>query len=150
VLDVTLPGLSGLELQERLAERTDMPIIFITGHGDVSLAVQAMRAGAIDFIEKPFRDQYLLERINQALQLDCDRQRERVERAAIQARLAHLTPREREVMERIVQGKSNKVVAMELGLSERTVEIHRAKVMTKAGVRSLPELVSMLAKGVSA
>jgi FixJ family two-component response regulator len=105
-----------------------------------------MRAGAFDFVEKPFRDQYLLERINQALQLDIDRRRGRLERNSIQLRLSRLTPREREVMERVVQGQSNKVVAIELGLSERTVEIHRAKVMAKAGARSLPELIGILAR----
>lgn len=147
VLDVRMRGLGGLELQQVLNQLNyDIPIIFITGHGDVSLAVLAMRAGAFDFVEKPFRDQYLLERVNQALQLDLDRRRGRVERAVIQSQLARLTPREREVMERIVQGQPNKVVAIELGLSERTVEIHRAKVMAKAGARSLAELIGMLAR----
>jgi FixJ family two-component response regulator len=147
VLDVRMRGLGGLELQQVLNQLNyDIPIIFITGHGDVSLAVQAMRAGAFDFLEKPFRDQYLLERVNQALQLDLDRRRGRVERAVIQGQLARLTPREREVMERIVQGQPNKVVAIELGLSERTVEIHRAKVMAKAGARSLAELIGRLAR----
>ena len=147
VLDVRMRGLGGMELQQVLNQLDfDIPVIFITGHGDVSLAVQAMRAGAFDFVEKPFRDQYLLERINQALQLDIDRRRGRLERNSIQLRLSRLTPREREVMERVVQGQSNKVVAIELGLSERTVEIHRAKVMAKAGARSLPELIGILAR----
>ena len=147
LLDVRMRGLGGMELQQVLNQlHYDIPIIFLTGHGDVSLAVQAMRSGAFDFVEKPFRDQYLLERVNQALQLDLDRRRGRVERAVIQDQLARLTPREREVMERIVQGQPNKVVAIELGLSERTVEIHRAKVMAKAGARSLAELIGMLAR----
>lgn len=147
LLDVRMRGLGGIELQQVMNQLNyDIPIIFITGHGDVALAVHAMRAGAFDFVEKPFRDQYLLERVNQALQLDLDRRRGRAERAVLHDQLSRLTPREREVMERVVRGQSNKVIAIELGLSERTVEIHRAKMMAKAGARSLAELISMLAR----
>lgn len=147
VVDIRMPGLSGLDLQQALKERDcQLPIVFITGHADVAMAVRAMRAGALDFIEKPFRDQELLDRINQALALDETRRAARAEVATIRAQLAGLTPREREVMERIVQGQANKVIAIQLGLSERTVEIHRAKVMAKTGVRSLAELVSLVAR----
>lgn len=147
VVDIRMPGLSGLDLQQALKERDcQLPIVFITGHADVAMAVRAMRAGALDFIEKPFRDQELLDRINQALALDETRRAARAEVATIRAQLAGLTPREREVMERIVQGQANKVIAIQLGLSERTVEIHRAKVMAKTGVHSLAELVSLVAR----
>ncbi|MGE0334936.1 MAG: response regulator transcription factor [Gammaproteobacteria bacterium] len=147
IADIRMPGLSGLELQQALKERgCGLPIVFITGHADVAMAVRAMRAGALDFIEKPFRDQELLDRINQALQLDAAGRAARAEVEAIRAQLAALTPREREVMERIVQGQANKVIAIDLGLSERTVEIHRAKVMAKTGANSLAELVSLVAK----
>lgn len=147
VLDVRLPGISGLELQQKLAARgIRMPVIIVTGHGDVPMAVRAMKAGALDFIEKPFSDQVLLERVNQALELDRATRDARAEIADIERRLAQLSPREREVMSRIVAGQANKVIAIELGLSERTVEIHRAKVMSKTGARSLAELVSMVTR----
>ena len=110
------------------------------------LAVQAMRAGAFDFLEKPFHPQSFLERVNQALQVDRVRRRGRTERSQIQSQLVRLTPREREVMEHLVQGQPNKVVAIELGLSERTVEVHRAKIMAKTGARSLAELIGMLSR----
>lgn len=145
VLDIRMPGMSGLELQDELSRRGFvLPVIFITGHGDVAMAVRAMKHGAVDFIEKPFNDQLLLERINQALELDRQRRELQAERADIASRMATLSPREREVMGRIVAGQANKVIAIELGLSERTVEIHRAKVMSKTGARSLAELVSMV------
>jgi len=147
VLDIRMPGMGGLELQQELEQRNvELPIIFITGHGDVSMAVRAMRAGAIDFLEKPFNDQDLLARINQALEVDAERRRARDELDTLRARLASLTPRERDVMERVVKGQPNKVVAIELGLSERTVEIHRAKVMAKTGSKSLAELVATITK----
>lgn len=147
VLDIRMPGMSGIELQQQLKQRGyPLPIIFITGHGDVSMAVHAMREGAIDFIEKPFRDQDLLDRIYQALELDRARRRAADETVQIRERFAGLTPREHEVMLRISRGQANKVIAIELGLSERTVEIHRAKVMHKTGARSLAELVGMAAK----
>jgi len=144
VLDIRMPLMSGLELQQVLAERSiAIPIIFITGHGDVSMAVHAMRAGAVDFVEKPFKDQDLLDRINQALTLDRQRRAAADQLDSIRVRFASLTPRELEVMQRIVQGQANKVIALELGVSERTVEIHRAKVMSKTGAKSLAELVAM-------
>lgn len=147
VADIRMPGMSGLDLQQALNDRnSQLPIMFITGHGDVSMAVRAMRAGALDFIEKPFRDQNLLDRINQALVLNTTRRAAQAEVAEVRAQLAALTPREREVMARIVQGQANKVIAIELGLSERTVEIHRAKVMAKTGAHSLAELVSLVSK----
>ena len=144
VLDIRMPGLGGLELQERLLARgSSIPIIFITGHADVPMAVEAMQKGAFDFIEKPVRDQELLERIADALDAD-RRQRARHEVfSGIEERLARLTKRERQVMELVVRGKANKVVAWELGTSQRTVEIHRARVMEKMQARSLAELVRM-------
>jgi two-component system response regulator FixJ len=147
VLDIRMPGMSGIELQQQLKQRgCALPIIFITGHGDVSMAVHAMREGAVDFIEKPFRDQDLLDRIYQALDRDRTRRRAADETVHIRERFAALTPREHEVMQRIARGQANKVIAIELGLSERTVEIHRAKVMHKTGARSLAELVGMAGK----
>jgi two-component system response regulator FixJ len=147
VLDIRMPGMSGIELQQQLKQRGyPLPIIFITGHGDVSMAVHAMREGAIDFIEKPFRDQELLDRIYQALELDRARRRAADEAVHLRERFAGLTPREHDVMLRIARGQANKVIAIELGLSERTVEIHRAKVMHKTGAKSLAELVSMTAR----
>jgi len=147
VLDIRMPGMSGLELQDELVRRdVSLPVIFITGHGDVAMAVRAMKSGAVDFIEKPFSDQVLLERINRALEEDRARRQVREERAEIGRRVETLSPREREVMERIVAGQANKVIAIELGLSERTIEIHRAKVMTKTGARSLAELVAMVTR----
>lgn len=145
VLDIRMPGMSGLEMQEELNRRAiGLPVIFITGHGDVAMAVRAMKSGAVDFIEKPFNDQQLLDRVNKALDLDRNARAARAEHATLAARIELLSPREREVMERIVAGQANKVIAIELGLSERTVEIHRAKVMTKTGARSLAELVTMV------
>lgn len=147
VLDIRMPLMSGLDLQQVLASRgLDVPIIFITGHGDVSMAVQAMRAGAVDFLEKPFKDQDLLDRIYQALELDRRRRAALEDAAAVRARFATLTPREREVLERLVLGQANKVIAVELALSERTVEIHRAKVMSKTAAKSLAELVALVTR----
>ncbi|MEX2479476.1 MAG: response regulator transcription factor [Gammaproteobacteria bacterium] len=147
VLDIRMPGMSGLALQDELRQRGFLlPVIFITGHGDVAMAVRAMKHGAVDFIEKPFNDQILLERINQALELDLQRRQADAERSDIERRIETLSPREREVMARIVAGQANKVIAIELGLSERTVEIHRAKVMSKSGAQSLAELVSMVTR----
>jgi FixJ family two-component response regulator len=142
VADIRMPGLSGLELQQRLNEqRAEVPIIFITGHGDVPMAVTAMKSGAADFIQKPFRDQDLIDRINKALARDLDRRRGRAEQDEIRNRIALLTPREREVMQRVVRGQANKVIAMDLGVSQRTVELHRARVMRKLKMRSVAELV---------
>ena len=142
VADIRMPGLSGLELQERLNEqRAQLPIIFITGHGDVPMAVTAMKSGAADFVQKPFRDQDLLDRIHQALERDREQRKGRAEADEIRARIALLTPRENEVMQRVVRGQANKVIAMDLGVSQRTVELHRARVMRKLKMRSVAELV---------
>jgi two-component system response regulator FixJ len=147
VADIRMPGLSGLELQQRLNEqRAEIPIIFITGHGDVPMAVSAMKSGATDFIQKPFRDQDLIDRIHKALDQDKSRRAKRTEEQAIRARIALLTPREAEVMERVVRGQANKVIAMDLGVSQRTVELHRARVMRKLKMRSLAELVHAVDK----
>jgi two-component system response regulator FixJ len=144
VLDIRMPGLGGLELQEELLKRDSMlPIIFITGHGDVPMAVDAMQKGAVDFIQKPFRDQDLLDRIREALKTDQKRREEQQKHAEVAERLARLTNREREVFDLVVTGKPNKVIAYELGVSQRTVEIHRARVMEKMQARSLADLVKM-------
>ncbi|NOR36973.1 MAG: response regulator [Woeseiaceae bacterium] len=144
VLDIRMPGLGGLELQEELLKRdSTLPIIFITGHGDVPMAVDAMQKGAVDFIQKPFRDQDLLDRIREALKTDQERREEQKKHAEVAERLARLTNREREVFDLVVTGKPNKVIAYELGVSQRTVEIHRARVMEKMQARSLADLVKM-------
>jgi two-component system response regulator FixJ len=144
VLDIRMPGLGGLELQEELIKRGNtLPIIFITGHGDVPMAVEAMQKGAVDFIQKPFRDQELLDRIREALATDKERREEQQLLAEVNERLSRLTNREREVFDLVVTGKPNKVIAYELGVSQRTVEIHRARVMEKMQARSLADLVKM-------
>ena len=144
VLDIRMPGIGGLELQQLLAERgSGLPIIFVTGYGDVPMAVEAIQNGAFDFIEKPYRDQDLLERIGRAMQADEESRRRRDEARGIRDRIARLTARERQVFELVVTGKANKVIAHELGVSQRTVEIHRARVMEKMEARSLAELVRM-------
>lgn len=144
VLDIRMPGMSGLELQAQLNDSgRNVPIIFITGHGDIPMAVEAMRKGAVDFIRKPFRDQELLDRIGEALRVD-EQQRDRAETLqAARELIASLTPRELEVFERVCNGQANKVMAIELGISERTVEIHRSQVMHKTRARSLAELVKL-------
>ena len=145
VLDIRMPGISGMELAQRMREQDSlMPIIFITGHGDVPMAVEAMKLGALDFLQKPFRDQDLLDRIQQALQNDAERRQEITERETIRARINSLTPRERQVLDMILEGKANKVIAIDLELSQRTVEIHRARVMEKMQARSLATLVQMV------
>ena len=126
-----------------------MPIIFITGHGDVPMAVEAMKMGALDFLQKPFRDQDLLDRIQQALQYDADRREQLTEREQIRQRMNTLTPRERQVLDMILEGKANKVIAIDLDLSQRTVEIHRARVMEKMQARSLATLVQMVMRARS-
>src|SRR5450755_500052 len=144
VLDIRMPGMSGLELQQHLNRTGSMlPVIFITGHGDVPMAVQAMKEGAFEFIQKPFRDQDLLDRINHALQQDAESRNNLARRADVARRLESLTPRERQVMAMVVDGAANKVIAIDLDLSERTVEIHRAKVMEKMGARSVAHLVKL-------
>jgi FixJ family two-component response regulator len=142
VLDITLPGLNGLELQERVApDRSDMPIIFITGHGDVPTAVQAMKAGAVELLTKPFSDDALLSAIKSAVQRSEAALGVRAEIEALQERYASLSRREREVMGLVVRGLLNKQVGFELGISEITVKAHRGQVMRKMNVRSLAELV---------
>lgn len=144
VLDVRMPGMSGLELQEKLAEEgATIPIIFITAHGDVPMAVSAIKRGAMDFIQKPFRDQELIDKIQAALCRDAEVREAMTDRERFKGRIALLTPREREVMDLVVEGHANKVIAAELGLSERTVEIHRARVMAKMAADSLAQLVKM-------
>jgi two-component system, LuxR family, response regulator FixJ len=144
VLDIRMPGMSGLELQQHLNRTGSMlPVIFITGHGDVPMAVQAMKEGAFEFIQKPFRDQDLLDRINHALQQDAENRNSLARRADVVRRVESLTPRERQVMAMVVDGAANKVIAIDLNLSERTVEIHRAKVMEKMGARSVAHLVKL-------
>ena len=144
VLDVRMPEMSGLEVQQHLNKAGSMlPVILVSGHGDIPMAVQAMKDGAFDFLQKPFRDQELIDRINGALKLDAQN-RESVDRLAdLKGRHESLTPREREVLALVVDGKANKVIAIDLGLSERTVEIHRANVMEKMGARSVAHLVKM-------
>jgi len=144
VLDIRMPGLSGLELQQKLTEMgSALPIIFITGHGDIPMAVDAMQKGAFDFIQKPFRDQELLDRISEALSTARKREAEREHKLEVQDRIATLTKREHEVLDLVVTGKPNKIIAHELGVSQRTIEIHRARVMDKMRAKSLAQLVRM-------
>jgi two-component system, LuxR family, response regulator FixJ len=145
ILDVRMPGMSGLELQQQLNLRgAIIPVIFITGHGDIPMAVEAMQQGAFDFLQKPFRDQDLIDRIQRALAKDQTGRAELQERSRIKERLESLTAREREVLELVTSGKPNKIMAADLGVSQRTVEIHRARVMEKMGASSLAQLVRMV------
>ena len=150
VIDVRMPGLGGLEVQERLqAEGAALPVVVITGHGEVPLAVRAMKAGAVDFVEKPFSESVILGAVERALEIG-RRQEGGVAAAEAKARIGRLSGREREVLDRLVAGKPNKVIAHELSISPRTVEIHRARVMEKTGAKSLSELVVLaLAAGIS-
>lgn len=142
VVDVRMPEMSGLQLQEHLAtEGSTLPVIVITGHGDVPMAVKALKNGALDFIEKPFADQQLLDRVHEALDVDRRLHGERAKRDDILRRLQRLTKREREVMTGVAEGKANKVIAEELGLSPKTVEVHRARLMQKLEVDSLAQLM---------
>ncbi|MBP6583887.1 MAG: response regulator transcription factor [Chromatiaceae bacterium] len=144
LLDVRMPGMSGLELQAYLArEEIRIPVVIITGHGDVSMAVKAMRSGALDFIEKPFNDEALIASLRAALDADQRRRVDRLQRAEIARRLAELTPREHEVMVMVTEGRSNREIAAGLGVSTKTVEAHRARVMDKMRAQSLAELVRM-------
>jgi two-component system response regulator FixJ len=144
VLDIRMPGMSGLELQQHLNRIGSMlPVIFITGHGDVPMAVQAMKEGAFEFVQKPFRDQDLLDRVNHALEQDRQNRSHLALRADVLQRFESLTPREKQVMQLVVDGAANKVIAIDLALSERTVEIHRAKVMEKMDARSVAHLVKL-------
>ena len=145
VLDIRMPGMSGLDLQQQLNQRgAVLPVIFITGHGDIPMAVEAMRQGAFDFIQKPFRDQDLIDRVQLAFTRDKETRAMLREHGKIRGRLSSLTPREREVLDLLVKGQQNKVMAHELGLSQRTVEIHRAHVMEKMEARSVAQLVRMM------
>jgi FixJ family two-component response regulator len=144
VLDVRLPGVSGLDFQTQLvASGRELPVVFMTGHGDIPMSVRAMKAGAVDFLSKPFRDQDMLDAVAAALDRDRRRRRERQDLAALEARSAALTPREREVMVHVVAGLMNKQIAAEVGLSEITVKIHRGSLMRKMAARSVPDLVRM-------
>lgn len=144
VLDVRMPGMGGLGLLEHMrTQGMELPTIILTGHGDVPIAVRAMKLGAIDFIEKPFTDQDLLDQIQRALKENAKLRSQQLERAEILSRAEALTPREREVLRRVVQGQANKVISVELGISERTVETHRKKIMDKMQARSLAELIQM-------
>jgi two-component system, LuxR family, response regulator FixJ len=144
VLDVRMPGLNGLELQQELGRRgAVIPVIFITGHGDVPMAVEAMQHGALDFLQKPFRDQDLIDRVRDALAHDRERRARMAGRKVVEARLASLTPREQQVLALLAQGRSNKQMAAALGVSQRTIEIHRAHLMQKMQVRSVAQLVRM-------
>ena len=147
VLDVRLPGLSGLDLQREMVERgIHIPVIFITGHGDIPMSVQAMKAGAVEFLTKPFRDQDLLDAVRAGIQLDRQGRKERAELAELRDGLRQLTPREREVMSLVVAGLLNKQIAVRLGASEKTIKIHRSHVMQKMRADSLADLVRMSQK----
>lgn len=144
LLDVRMPGMSGLELQEYLQQQDiRIPVIIITGHGDVPMAVRAMKSGATDFIDKPFNDELLLDSIRNALSQDEHQRDKQSKLAELAVRLSHLTPREKEVMDMVTLGQSNKEIANTLGVSAKTVEAHRAKVMEKMEANSLAELVRM-------
>ncbi len=145
VLDIRMPGMNGLELQDELKRRViGIPIIFVTGHGDVPMAVSAVKKGAAEFIEKPFNDQTFLSLVEKALKLDAAQRREQARRMSVAARLDKLTAREREIMQFVIAGKMNKTIADELCISIKTVEAHRAKVMQKMGVDSVAELVQLV------
>jgi two-component system, LuxR family, response regulator FixJ len=145
IADIRMPDMSGLELQEEVARRhLDLPVIIMTGHGDVPLAVRAMKAGAVDFLEKPFDDEKMLASVRRALDIGSKARSRNAEAKAAKTLLESLTPRERGVLDKLVQGRSNKVVAYELGISPRTVEIHRAHIMGKMDASSLSDLVRVV------
>jgi FixJ family two-component response regulator len=145
VLDIRMPGMSGLELQQQLNLRgATIPVVFISGHGDIPMAVEAMQHGAFDFLQKPFRDQDLIDRVQRALERDASIRAQLKATDQIREHLTSLTPREREVLDLVTAGKPNKVMAGDLGVSQRTIEIHRARVMEKMQARSLAQLVRML------
>jgi len=147
ILDVRLKGISGLDFQSKLAEANNpIPIIFITGHGDIPMSVRAMKAGAIEFLPKPFRDQDLLDAIHLAIERDAARRQQEAELATLRERFEWLTPREREVLPLVASGLLNKQIAAEIGTSETTVKVHRSQLMRKMGADSLPELVRMAGK----
>ena len=144
ILDVRMPSMSGIELQTELNRRgAIIPVIFISGHGDIPMAVEAIQHGAFDFLSKPFRDQDLIDRVQRAISLDAQNRKALTEKETLRSRYDSLTPREQEVLLLVTQGKANKVMAGDLGVSQRTVEIHRARVMEKMGAASLAQLVRM-------
>ncbi|NNE10276.1 MAG: response regulator transcription factor [Gemmatimonadetes bacterium] len=150
LLDVRMPGMSGLDLQNVLIERNiEIPIIFITAHGDIPMAVHAIQKGAVDFLQKPFRDQDLIDLVQKALAADLERRESGADREELQRRIESLTPRELQVMESVVAGDPNKKIAYDLELSERTVEIHRSRVMKKMKAYSLAELVQLIMRARS-
>ena len=145
VLDIRMPGMDGMELQKKLNDKHSiLPIIFVTGHGDVPMAVDAMKEGAVDFIQKPYREEALLQKIEAALEQDLEQRKTLGEKQEILRRVKSLTPREHEIMDRMIAGQANKVIAIELEISQRTVEIHRSRVMHKMGTHSLAHLVRMV------
>ena len=147
VLDVRLPGLSGLDLQREMVEKgIHIPVVFITGHGDIPMSVQAMKAGAVEFLTKPFRDQDLLDAVRSGIQLDRKEREERAELAELRDCVRQLTQREQEVMSLVVSGLLNKQIALQLGTSEKTIKIHRSQVMRKMRANSLADLVRMSQK----
>jgi two-component system response regulator FixJ len=150
VLDVRMSGMDGLSLMEVLTRRgIRLPVVVVTGHGDIPLAVRAMRTGALDFVEKPYAEERILEAVGGALSASREADRQRVLAMQAQAKVGALSPREREVLAALVEGKANKVIGFQLGISPRTVEVHRANLMEKLGVRSLPEAVRIgLAGGI--
>lgn len=142
VLDIRMPRMTGLDLQKKLKEQqSTLPIIFITGHGDIPMAVEAMRRGAMDFVRKPFREQDLLDRINEAFESEAESRKHYANRQRLLSKIELLTEREKQVFQRVTDGEMNKVIGFDLGISERTVEVHRSQVMKKLGVRTLAQLV---------
>ena len=145
VLDVRLPQMDGLQLLEALRERdVTMPVLFISGHGDIPMAVRAVQSGALDFLEKPFRDEVLLEKVRNGLEVDREAREHEAERAVIEQRLDELTPRETDVMEGMLRGRLNKLIADDLNISARTVEVHRANVLDKLHARNSSDMVRMV------
>lgn len=145
VLDIRMPGMTGMELHKKLlAIGCALPVIFVTGHGDVAMAVEAMKLGAVDFVQKPYREEELLSKIETAMTMDAEQQAALREKEELQRRIDSLTPREAEIMDMMVAGHANKVIAIDLDISQRTVEIHRSRVMQKMGTHSLAQLVQMV------
>ncbi|ABC31895.1 Response regulator [Hahella chejuensis KCTC 2396] len=145
VLDIRMPGMTGMELHKKLLEMgCALPVIFVTGHGDVAMAVEAMKLGAVDFVQKPYREEDLLEKVKGALAMDAEQKEALRHKEKLRQKIESLTPRELEIMEMMIEGNANKVIAIELNISQRTVEIHRSRVMQKMGTHSLAQLVQMV------